>query len=315
MRNDPSVAVFVARARTGDKAAWAELVERYTPLVGSICRRYRLANMDAADVGQTVWLRLIERLPALREPAALGGWLATTTRRECLRVLRAARRHQSLEHSADLESAADEASTVVDQALLDPAGEQLGGDLRLAPGALLGQVERLVGGRQPHPGAFEAVFDLGADVGAAGDAAEDAAVAADPSQRELQVLRLVTEGSSANEIVKQLPPPEDAEDAATTEVAQGEMVVLPERYAVSPGHGRFYPVTCLRRDEEDAWIEPGDLLGEVRNGSISVPVRSSFRGCILAHLVREGELVTPGQILVSIRPVAAPFPPELRGAQ
>jgi hypothetical protein len=54
MRNDPSVVVLVARARTGDKTAWAELVEWSTPLVWSICRRYRLANMDAADVGQTL---------------------------------------------------------------------------------------------------------------------------------------------------------------------------------------------------------------------------------------------------------------------
>jgi hypothetical protein len=54
-RDDPSVVVvLVARARTGDKTAWAELVERYTPLVWSACRRYRLTNMDAADVGQTL---------------------------------------------------------------------------------------------------------------------------------------------------------------------------------------------------------------------------------------------------------------------
>jgi RNA polymerase sigma factor (sigma-70 family) len=47
---------------------------------------------DIDDVGQTVWLLLIENIASLREPAALPGWLATTTRHECLRVLRAARR-------------------------------------------------------------------------------------------------------------------------------------------------------------------------------------------------------------------------------
>jgi DNA-directed RNA polymerase specialized sigma24 family protein len=35
----------------------------------------------------------VEQIGNLREPAALPGWLATTTKRECLRVLRAARRH------------------------------------------------------------------------------------------------------------------------------------------------------------------------------------------------------------------------------
>ncbi|MFI7677544.1 hypothetical protein [Actinophytocola sp. NPDC049390] len=57
-------------------------------------------------------------------------------------------------------------------ALLDPAGEQLGGDLGFAAGAVVGEGERLVGGQQPHPGALEPVLDIGADVGAAGDAVD-----------------------------------------------------------------------------------------------------------------------------------------------
>jgi RNA polymerase sigma factor (sigma-70 family) len=39
-----------------------------------------------------VWLLLVEQLGKLREPAALPGWLATTTQRECLRALTAARK-------------------------------------------------------------------------------------------------------------------------------------------------------------------------------------------------------------------------------
>jgi [acyl-carrier-protein] S-malonyltransferase len=83
---------------------------------------------------------------------------------------------------------------------------------------------------------------------------------------------------------------------------QGEVVVLPERFAVSPGHGRFYPVTPSRFNDERPYVEPGDLLGEVRNGAASIPVRSPFRGWVMAHLAWEGELVTPGQILLSLRP-------------
>jgi DNA-directed RNA polymerase specialized sigma subunit len=30
---------LVTRARNGEKQAWAELVDRYTPLIWSICRR------------------------------------------------------------------------------------------------------------------------------------------------------------------------------------------------------------------------------------------------------------------------------------
>ena len=94
MGNDPPVADLVIRAKNGDQQAWDALVERYAPLIWSICRRYRLGSADAEDVNQSVWLILVDQLAALREPAALPGWLATTTQRECGRVLRAARRTQ-----------------------------------------------------------------------------------------------------------------------------------------------------------------------------------------------------------------------------
>jgi RNA polymerase sigma factor (sigma-70 family) len=93
MRDDPLVAALVARAAGGDQGAWNALVERYAPLVWSICQRYRLARPDIDDVGQSVWLLLVEKIGTIREPAALPGWLATTTQRECLRLLRTARRH------------------------------------------------------------------------------------------------------------------------------------------------------------------------------------------------------------------------------
>ena len=83
---------LVAAAAQGDQRAWAALVERYVPLVYSIIRRYRLSDKDAEDVSQTVWLRLVEHLGAIREPQALPGWLATTTRHEALGVLRSKRR-------------------------------------------------------------------------------------------------------------------------------------------------------------------------------------------------------------------------------
>ena len=94
MRDDPHVVALVTRAAGSDQDAWNELVERYSPLVWTICLRYELSNHDIEDIGQTVWLLLVEQLGKLREPAALPGWLATTTHRECLRVVTAARRSQ-----------------------------------------------------------------------------------------------------------------------------------------------------------------------------------------------------------------------------
>ncbi len=92
MRNDPYVVALVTRAAGSDQGAWNELVERYAPLVWAICNRYQLSNHDIEDVGQSVWLLLVEQLGKLREPAALPGWLATTTKRECLRVVITAQR-------------------------------------------------------------------------------------------------------------------------------------------------------------------------------------------------------------------------------
>jgi RNA polymerase sigma factor (sigma-70 family) len=89
MRDDPVVIDLVLRARAGDAAAWDGIVERYAALVWSVCRRYRLTDSDADDVAGSVWLRLVEHLDTLSEPAALPGWLARTTQRECLQLLRA----------------------------------------------------------------------------------------------------------------------------------------------------------------------------------------------------------------------------------
>jgi RNA polymerase sigma factor (sigma-70 family) len=80
------------RAKDSDQQAWDALVGLYAPLVWSVCRRYRLGRADAEDVGQTVWLRLVDQLDRLRDPDALPGWLTTTTRRQCLRILDTARR-------------------------------------------------------------------------------------------------------------------------------------------------------------------------------------------------------------------------------
>src|SRR6516165_11709972 len=43
MRDDPSVTDLVTSARSGDQQAWDALVERYAPLVWSICAQYRLS--------------------------------------------------------------------------------------------------------------------------------------------------------------------------------------------------------------------------------------------------------------------------------
>ena len=116
--DDSLVSDLVARAKNGDKQAWDALVERYAPLIWSICRRHRLGRADADDIGQSVWLRLVDHLDRVREPAALPGWIATTTRRECVRVLSAAQGPHATVYALDVESLPDQRAGTAGQELL-----------------------------------------------------------------------------------------------------------------------------------------------------------------------------------------------------
>ena len=80
MRDDPSVIALVMRVCDGDQEAWNEIVERYSPLVWSICARYQLSRPDTDDVGQGVWLMLVENIRNLRQPAAARVLLFRTQR-------------------------------------------------------------------------------------------------------------------------------------------------------------------------------------------------------------------------------------------
>ena len=166
MSSKHPVTGLVARARAGDQQAWDALVERYAPLVWSICRRHRLDGADAADVSQTVWLHLIDHLGNLRNPAALPGWLAITTRRECGRVVHAARRPLFAGYRLDTESLPDEHASA-EQDLL--AAERHAA-LREALGDLPADCQRLIAllaGDPPLPYA-EISARLGIPVGSIG---------------------------------------------------------------------------------------------------------------------------------------------------
>lgn len=86
--DDTATADLVRAAACSDPAAWNALVRRFANLVRSVARRHGLNDADSADVCQTVWLQLFEHLSDIRQPERLAGWLATTARNECRRVIR-----------------------------------------------------------------------------------------------------------------------------------------------------------------------------------------------------------------------------------
>lgn len=92
--SDADLTALVEAARAGDDAAWRCLVTRFERRLRDVVRSYRLSAADVDDVLQTTWLRLFSHIGEIREPAAIGGWLATTARRECLRLLQGPMREQ-----------------------------------------------------------------------------------------------------------------------------------------------------------------------------------------------------------------------------
>ena len=83
-----STTELVKAAADGDSRAWDAIVERYSGMVWAVCRGCGLSHNDAAEVSQTTWLRLVERLGSIHDPERLGSWLAVTARRESWHVSR-----------------------------------------------------------------------------------------------------------------------------------------------------------------------------------------------------------------------------------
>jgi RNA polymerase sigma factor (sigma-70 family) len=99
------VAGLVERAAGGDRAAWEALVARFSGLIWTIARSHGLGSADAGEVSQTTWLKLFEHLDSILHPERVGAWLATTARRESLRLLRMRDRLSMV--STDLEASVD----------------------------------------------------------------------------------------------------------------------------------------------------------------------------------------------------------------
>jgi RNA polymerase sigma factor (sigma-70 family) len=102
LRGDDAATLLPA-ARAGDQRAWSLLVGRYGASIKAVARRHRLNAANQEEVAQRTWLRLVEHIDSVREPAAIGGWLTTVARNECLRVLAASKREVPVEEPLPLD--------------------------------------------------------------------------------------------------------------------------------------------------------------------------------------------------------------------
>jgi RNA polymerase sigma factor (sigma-70 family) len=111
------VASLVRQAAAGDPVAWVAIVDRFKSLIWAVALQHGIGETDAADVAQSTWLRLLEHIGDIRDPDRIGAWLATTARRESLRVL-ATRRRVVLEGDHNVFDGPDRLLAPTDERLL-----------------------------------------------------------------------------------------------------------------------------------------------------------------------------------------------------
>ena len=93
---EPSDRDLVAACLKGDNSAWEALIVRYQRLIYSIPRKARMSDDDAADIFQSVCLKLCQKLSTLRSEEKLSSWLIKITMRECWRVIAKQRSERAL---------------------------------------------------------------------------------------------------------------------------------------------------------------------------------------------------------------------------
>jgi RNA polymerase sigma factor (sigma-70 family) len=122
-------AQLVSRCRSGDQAAWNELVERFSRYVFAICvQAFRLSPEDAEDVFQEVFARVYQHLDRLRSDDSIRPWIAQLTRRLCIDRLRSSGREGPAELDDLDPGGVDEALAGLDNALTVRASLDAVGD-------------------------------------------------------------------------------------------------------------------------------------------------------------------------------------------
>jgi len=77
-------AELIEAVRAGDESSWTLLVRHHSDLVWRVARSVVNDDDSATEVMQATWLKLLENVDTIREPAAVRGWLVTAARREAI---------------------------------------------------------------------------------------------------------------------------------------------------------------------------------------------------------------------------------------
>jgi RNA polymerase sigma-70 factor, ECF subfamily len=92
VQTDPDAALML-RAKRGDRAAFAELVEKYKQPVMNFVFRSLRDEIEAEDLAQNVFLQAWKSRGRYRQTAKFSTWLFTIARNLCLNEIRRRSRH------------------------------------------------------------------------------------------------------------------------------------------------------------------------------------------------------------------------------
>jgi RNA polymerase sigma-70 factor (ECF subfamily) len=87
-------AELIAEVLQGRTASFEFLVERHSPRVFAIARRYARRDSEVEDIAQEVWLKSFQKLATFRGDAPFEHWLARLTVRTCYDFLRGHKRNR-----------------------------------------------------------------------------------------------------------------------------------------------------------------------------------------------------------------------------
>ncbi len=153
--------VLVNAAAQGDAQAWDKIVDRFTRLLWSVARSYRLNDSDAADVVQMTWLRLLENVNRIDSPQGLPKWLSTTAQREALAIIKKRRREVLVDDSDEVISIASGHGPEVDVDLLtSERDEQLRACVETLPPRNQRLLRALIDTHRPAYAEIASTFDM-----------------------------------------------------------------------------------------------------------------------------------------------------------
>ena len=87
-------AELIAAVLKGDAVRFEPLVEKYSPRIFAMARRYARRESEVADIVQEVWLKAFEKLRSFRADAPFEHWLMRVAVRTCYDFLRAHQRNR-----------------------------------------------------------------------------------------------------------------------------------------------------------------------------------------------------------------------------